>query len=103
MTCVARADDVIGLNARPVESQRPGASGGFGATRQRLQPLPWRMLLPRAVANLLVAGRCASMHLPRRHAPKRACFVMGQAAGARRWMADACRRCRLRCAPPAPT
>ena len=50
--------------------------------------LPYRMLLPRRelagrVANLLVAGRCASM-THEGHSAARvsgACFVMGQAAG----------------------
>ena len=41
------------------------------------------MLLPQGVANLLVAGRCASMeHLGQSAArASGACFVMGQAAG----------------------
>jgi len=45
--------------------------------------LPWRMLLPQRVDNLLVAGRCASMtHLGQSAARvSGACFVMGQAAG----------------------
>lgn len=45
--------------------------------------LPYRMLLPSGVDNLLVAGRCASMtHLGQSAARvSGACFVMGQAAG----------------------
>jgi len=45
--------------------------------------LPWRMLLPQGVDNLLVAGRCASMtHMGQSAARvSGACFVMGQAAG----------------------
>jgi hypothetical protein len=45
--------------------------------------LPWRMLVPQGVANLLVAGRCASMeHLGQSAArASGGCFVMGQAAG----------------------
>ena len=45
--------------------------------------LPYRMLLPPRVDNLLVAGRCASMtHLGQSAARvSGACFVMGQAAG----------------------
>jgi hypothetical protein len=41
------------------------------------------MLVPQGVANLLVAGRCASMeHLGQSAArASGACFVMGQAAG----------------------
>jgi len=45
--------------------------------------LHYRMLLPRTIDNLLVAGRCASM-THRGQAAARvsgACFVMGQAAG----------------------
>jgi FAD dependent oxidoreductase len=45
--------------------------------------LPYRMLLPQKVDNLLVAGRCASMtHMGQSAARvSGACFVMGQAAG----------------------
>jgi hypothetical protein len=46
--------------------------------------LPFRMIVPRQVDNLLVAGRCASMtHMGQSAARvSGACFVMGQAAGA---------------------
>ena len=45
--------------------------------------LPYRMLLPRGLDNLLVAGRCASMTHDGQSAARvsGACFVMGQAAG----------------------
>ena len=45
--------------------------------------LPYRMLLPRGIDNLLVAGRCASMtHMGQSAARvSGGCFVMGQAAG----------------------
>ena len=45
--------------------------------------LPWRLLVPLTIDNLLVAGRCASMeHLGQSAArASGACFVMGQAAG----------------------
>jgi hypothetical protein len=45
--------------------------------------LPYRMLLPPGVDNLLVAGRCASMTHGGQSAARvsGACFVMGQAAG----------------------
>src|SRR5690606_24010538 len=45
--------------------------------------LPWRMLVPAQVQNLLVAGRCASMTHEGQSAARAsgACFVMGQAAG----------------------
>jgi len=45
--------------------------------------LPWRMLVPQGVHNLLVAGRCASMTHEGQSAARVSggCFVMGQAAG----------------------
>jgi hypothetical protein len=45
--------------------------------------LPYRMLLPRGLDNLLVAGRCASMTHDGQSAARVSggCFVMGQAAG----------------------
>jgi FAD dependent oxidoreductase len=45
--------------------------------------LPFRMLVPQAITNLLVAGRCGSMtHMGQSAARvSGACFVMGQAAG----------------------
>ncbi len=81
----ARFDDAIGLNAWPCERHEAGriewsfARDADNAYNQ----LPWRMLLPLNVANLLVAGRCASMeHLGQSAArASGACFVMGQAAG----------------------
>lgn len=81
----ARFDDCIGFNAWPVEMHLAGriewafprdANNSFNA-------LPWRMLVPQTVPNLLVAGRCAGMeHLGQSAArASGACFVMGQAAG----------------------
>ena len=48
-----------------------------------INELPWRMLVPQGVDNLLVAGRCASMTHEGQSAARvsGACFVMGQAAG----------------------
>ena len=45
--------------------------------------LPYRMIVPQKIENLLVAGRCASMtHMGQSAARvSGACFVMGQAAG----------------------
>jgi hypothetical protein len=45
--------------------------------------LPWRMLTPEGIDNLLVAGRCASMTHEGQSAARvsGACFVMGEAAG----------------------
>jgi hypothetical protein len=81
----ARFDDRIGINAWPMELHRAGGiSWGFPADPGRAyNDLPWRMLVPRAVENLLVAGRCASMTHEGQSAARASggCFVMGQAAG----------------------
>ena len=81
----ARFDDSIGLNAWPVEKHvAGGVEWGFPRDPDNsFNQLPWRMLVPERVANLLVAGRCASMeHLGQSAArASGACFVMGQAAG----------------------
>ena len=81
----ARFDDVIGLNAWPVEMHLAGRiEWAFPHDPDNAyNALPWRMLVPQAVGNLLVAGRCASMaHLGQSAArASGACFVMGQAAG----------------------
>ena len=81
----ARFDDSIGLNAWPVEQH---VAGGVEWTfphdpGNSFNQLPYRMLVPVAVDNLLVAGRCAGMeHLGQSAArASGACFVMGQAAG----------------------
>jgi hypothetical protein len=81
----ADVDDAIGVNAWPLEQHVAGdvkwrwpAEGSRGYNQ-----LPWRMLLPQGVPNLLVAGRCASMNAAAQSAARvsGACFVMGQAAG----------------------
>ena len=81
----ARFADAIGLNAWPVETHRAGRIDWAFArdADNAFNQLPWRMLLPRRVDNLLVAGRCAGMeHLGQSAArASGACFVMGQAAG----------------------
>ncbi|OLF56974.1 hypothetical protein BTN33_21650 [Aeromonas veronii] len=85
LTC-ASFDDTVGVNSWPIENHMDGnvqwcwqdipGSRGFNH-------LPYRMLLPQHINNLLVAGRCASMsHLGQSAARVTgACFVMGQAAG----------------------
>jgi hypothetical protein len=82
----ASFDDVIGVNGWPIENHVAGdvqwvwpeipASRGFNH-------LPYRMLVPLDVRNLLVAGRCASMTHEGQSAARvsGACFVMGEAAG----------------------
>jgi hypothetical protein len=81
----ARFPDSIGLNAWPVEMHMAGRiDWAFQRDADNaFNQLPWRMLVPERVANLLVAGRCASMeHLGQSAArASGACFVMGQAAG----------------------
>ncbi len=78
--------DTIGVNGWPIEKHVAGdvewlwpdipGSRGFNH-------LPYRMLLPQDVRNLLVAGRCASMTHEGQSAARVSggCFVMGQAAG----------------------
>ncbi len=82
----ASFDDTIGVNGWPIESHVRGdvvfrwpqipESRGFNQ-------LPYRMLLPLRIDNLLVAGRCASMtHMGQSAARvSGACFAMGEAAG----------------------
>lgn len=81
----ARFDDCIGLNAWPVEMHLAGRiEWAFPRDADNsFNQLPWRMLVPQTVSNLLVAGRCAGMeHLGQSAArASGACFVMGQAAG----------------------
>ncbi len=79
-------DDAIGVNGWPLEMHVAGdvrwvwpdipGSRGFNQ-------LPYRMILPVAIDNLLVAGRCAGMTHEGQSAARvsGACFVMGQAAG----------------------
>ena len=81
----ARFADAIGLNAWPVETHLAGRiEWAFPRDPDNShKQLPWRMLVPLRVGNLLVAGRCAGMeHLGQSAArASGACFVMGQAAG----------------------
>lgn len=78
-------DDAIGVNAWPMELHVAGkVEWGFYPDGSRgFSQLPFRMLLPKGVANLLVAGRCASMTHEGQSAARvsGACFAMGQAAG----------------------
>ena len=81
----ARFDDRIGINAWPMELHRAGGiTWGFPSDPDRgYNDLPWRMIVPQRVDNLLVAGRCASMTHEGQSAARASggCFVMGQAAG----------------------
>ncbi|MCA1390784.1 hypothetical protein ABH994_007847 [Bradyrhizobium yuanmingense] len=83
--CASFADS-IGVNGWPIEAHVPGdvvftfppipESRGYNE-------LPYRMLVPEGVDNLLVAGRCASMTHEGQSAARvsGACFAMGEAAG----------------------
>jgi hypothetical protein len=83
----ASFEDSIGVNGWPLEQHVAGdvvfkfppipESRGFNE-------LPYRMLVPVDVDNLLVAGRCASMTHDGQSAARvsGACFAMGEAAGA---------------------
>jgi hypothetical protein len=81
----AKFDDNIGLNAWPMEMHADGRiEWAFPRDEANAyNHLPWRMLVPRKVDNLLVAGRCASMTHEGQSAARASggCFVMGQAAG----------------------
>lgn len=82
----ASFDDSIGVNGWPIEAHVAGdviftfppipESRGYNE-------LPYRMLLPDGLDNLLVAGRCASMTHEGQSAARvsGACFAMGEAAG----------------------
>jgi FAD dependent oxidoreductase len=82
----ASFEDTIGVNGWPMESHVAGdvifkfppipESRGFNE-------LPYRMLIPEGLDNLLVAGRCASMTHDGQSAARvsGACFAMGEAAG----------------------
>ena len=81
----AAFDDSIGINAWPMEMHADGRiEWAFPRDGNRTyNQLPWRMLVPRTVDNLLVAGRCAAMTHEGQSAARASggCFVMGQAAG----------------------
>jgi hypothetical protein len=77
--------DTIGVNAWPLEQHVAGdVKWSWPSEQSRgFNQLPWRMLLPQRVSNLLVAGRCASMDAVAQSAARVSggCFVMGEAAG----------------------
>lgn len=85
LTCASFAD-TVGVNGWMVEAH---VSGDVVFKWQDIphcrgfNHLPYRMIVPQRLDNLLVAGRCASMtHMGQSAARvSGACFVMGQAAG----------------------
>jgi hypothetical protein len=77
--------DAIGVNGWPVEEHVAGnVEFRFQTGARGFNQLPYRMIVPLKVENLLVAGRCASMTHGGQSAARVSgpCFVMGQAAGA---------------------
>ncbi len=82
----ASFEDSIGVNGWMIEEH---VAGNISFRWQDIpncrgfNQLPYRILLPQRVDNLLVAGRCASMtHMGQAAARvSGGCFVMGQAAG----------------------
>lgn len=82
----ANFSDTIGVNGWPVEAHVAGdiVFKFFDVPNCRgFNQLPYRMLVPQGIDNLLVAGRCASMtHMGQSAARVTgACLVMGEAAG----------------------
>jgi hypothetical protein len=76
--------DSIGVNGWPVEAHIAGDVKFVFARKARgFNQLPYRMIVPRAVENLFVAGRCGSMTHEGQSSARvtGSCFVMGQAAG----------------------
>lgn len=76
--------DAIGVQGWPVEAHIAGDVKFVFARKPRgFNQLPYRMVVPLGVENLLVAGRCASMTHEGQSSARVTgpCFVMGQAAG----------------------
>ncbi|MBB3675043.1 FAD-dependent oxidoreductase [Modestobacter versicolor] len=78
--------DTIGVNGWPVEAHVAGTvefRWQRGEDSRGFNQLPYRMLLPQRVDNLLVVGRCASMTQMGQSSARVTgpCFAMGQAAG----------------------
>jgi hypothetical protein len=76
--------DSIGVNGWPVEEHVAGnVEFRFQRRERGFNQLPYRMILPLKIENLLIAGRCASMTHGGQSAARVSgpCFVMGQAAG----------------------
>ena len=78
--------DTIGVNGWPVEAHVAGDVVVRFPRKENARgfnQMPFRMVLPQRVDNLLVAGRCASMTHEGQSSARVSgpCFVMGQAAG----------------------
>ncbi|MGY1625245.1 FAD-dependent oxidoreductase [Geodermatophilus sp. SYSU D00965] len=77
-------DDAIGVNGWPVEAHVAGTvEFRWQRAPRGYNQLPYRMVVPQAVDNLFVAGRCASMTQGGQSSARVTgpCFVMGEAVG----------------------
>lgn len=78
-------DDTIGVNGWPVEAHVAGdVNFLFAEWESRgFNQIPYRIIVPQKIENLLVAGRCASMTHEGQSSARvtGSCFIMGQAAG----------------------
>jgi hypothetical protein len=78
-------DDTIGVNGWPVEAHVAGDVNFLFADWESrgFNQIPYRIIVPGKVENLLVAGRCASMTHEGQSSARvtGSCFIMGQAAG----------------------
>jgi hypothetical protein len=82
----AEFPDSIGVNGWPVEAHVAGDVEIIfprGDNPRGFNQLPFRMIMPKVVDNLYVAGRCASMTHGGQSSARVSgpCFAMGQAAG----------------------
>ena len=77
--------DTIGVQGWPVEAHIKGDVKFVFAPRDSrgFNEIPYRIIVPKKVDNLLVAGRCASMSHEGQSSARVSgpCFIMGQAAG----------------------
>ena len=80
-------DDAVGINGtrldiHTLDPDNPGLAGDIGP--QGWYHIPYRVLLPKGIEGLLVAGRCVSTdhvaHASMRHQAT-GCMVTGHAAG----------------------
>jgi hypothetical protein len=77
--------DTIGIQGWPVEAHIEGDVKFVFAPKDSrgFNEIPYRIIVPKKVDNLLVAGRCASMSHEGQSSARVSgpCFIMGQAAG----------------------
>lgn len=77
-------DDTIGVNGWPIEAHVAGTVDfRWQRVPRGFNQLPYRMMVPQRLTNLLVAGRCASMTHEGQSSARVTgpCFAMGEAAG----------------------